>query len=182
MSRRLAGLDRFLVALVGLALVALGVLAVLWERDLVSWLEPEIATPGLTTAAGAGWWPWAVGVAGIVLVVLALQWLTAHVSRSRVGWSNLPGSSGSGRLSTDLGAVANAAAGVLQETPGVSGSSGSARRERGRRTIVLTVAAESPADVPAVVEAVESMHRDLAKVLPDPSVAVRVHLEVDAPR
>ncbi|MEO6880502.1 MAG: alkaline shock response membrane anchor protein AmaP [Mycobacteriaceae bacterium] len=181
MSRRLAGLDRVVVAVVGLVLVAVGVLAVLWQRDLVSWLQPRITTRPLGDATTTAWWAWAVGAVGAVLMVVALRWLFAHLFRARVGSAILAGSDRTGRLSVELGAVAAAAAKQLDAEPGVSGTKSAVRSERGCRTIVLTVTAESDADVPHVISAVERVHDELATALPDPSIAVRVQLHINTP-
>lgn len=181
MSRRLAGVDRFVVAVVGLVLIAVGVLAVLWQRDLVSWLQPRITTRPLGDATTTAWWAWAVGAAGAVLMVIALRWLLAHLFRPRVGHTVLNGSDRTGRLSADLGAVASAAANQLAAVPGVSGAKSAVRSERGRRTLILTVTAESDADVPEVISAVERVHDELATALPDPGLAVRVQLHINTP-
>lgn len=98
MSRLLAGLDRFFVGLIGLLLIGVGVLAVVWERALVSWLQPRITDGPVANATSTTWWPWAVGAGGVVLMIIAFRWLFSHLSRTMVGSTVLAESDRTGRL------------------------------------------------------------------------------------
>ena len=84
MKRATASVDRTSTAVVGLALIALGGGAVAWERGQFPGRE-RLDAPFLATAVDAGWWPWALGAAAIVLVLLGLWWLLAHLPRRSVG-------------------------------------------------------------------------------------------------
>lgn len=178
MSRALAGLDRTVVLVLGLLLVGVGVLAVVWQRGLVDRLDGTISAPGLTTAAESSWWPWAVGAAGVLLVLVALRWLVAHLAGRSGTRVRLPGSDRSGRLTADLAAVATAAAESVLGTPGVRACNGRAVDDRGRRTVQLMVTLDPTADLPPVVAAAERACGEVGQALPDGSLAARVHLRV----
>lgn len=178
MTRTLTGLDRLVVLLFGLIFLALGVGAVLWRLGVVAQFPTALRAPWLTSAVAQSWWPWAVGAAGLVLVVLALRWLTAHLPGRGLHQVRLPGSSSSGRLTADLGALASTAADVIADTPGVRSASGKAVNERGRRTLRLTATVDATADLAVVTAATDRVCAQLGNALADPSVAARVHVRV----
>lgn len=176
MSRTLTTIDRVLVLLLALGLIAAGVVAALWQSGRVSQLNGTITAPWLSTAAAARWWPWAVGAVGVVLVILALRWIAAHISGSKVRDVRLPGSTTAGRLTVDLGALATAAATSVQDTPGVRSATGKALDDRGQRTLALTVTIDPHADLATVTAVTDRACRDLGAALGDPHTATRVHL------
>lgn len=176
MSRTLTTIDRVLVLLLALVLLAGGVGAALWHSGRITALRGTITASWLSTAAAASWWPWAVGAAGVVLVILALRWIAAHISGSRVRDVRLPGSTTTGRLTVDLGALASAAATSVQDTPGVRSATGKALDDRGRRTLALTLTIDPHADLATVTAATDRACRDLGTALGDPATATRVHL------
>lgn len=185
MSRAASGVDRVVVLLVGLVLLVVGVAAIAWP---LGWLErwvprttDRLDAPWLTDAAERDWWPWALGVAGLLLVVLGLRWLVAHVPSRRLGDVGLPGTAATGRLTADAGAVASAAASAVQETPGVRIARGRALDDRARRTVELTVTVEPTADLGAVRDGVERVLADVARMLSSDAVSGRAHVRV-APR
>lgn len=176
MSRSLASLDRLVVLLVGLLLVAAGVVGIVWHLELLDVARGTVDTPWLTTAADSWWWPWAVGAAGVVLVLAALRWLAAHISRSKISNAPLSGSGREGRLTTDLSAVAAAAAESVQDTRGVRSAAGKALDDRGRRTVQLTLTLDPTADLAVVVAGAERACAELGQAVPNEALAVRVHL------
>lgn len=177
MSRSLVALDRTVIGVLGLVLLALGALGLVWQLELVdAAVNSTVDTPWLTTATEAGWWPWAVGAAGVVLALLGLRWLVAHVSRRTLSGAPLPGSGRAGRLTADMGAVAEAAAESVADTRGVRSVAGRAIDDRGRRTVQLTLTLDPTADLSPAVEASERVARELAQALPEEAPALRVHL------
>lgn len=176
MTRSLATLDRLAVLLVGLAAVVVGAAAVLWQLDLSDRVRGTVTASWLTTATTQGWWPWAVGAAGVLLVLLALRWLLAHVPGRRLTDVRLRGGNKTGRLTADLSALAAAGADSVLATPGVRSASGKAVDDRGRRTLQLTVTLDPTADLAVVVAATDQACRDLGAALGDPDTATRVHL------
>ena len=176
MSRTLAALDRVLLVLLGVAALIVGVAAVVWQADLWDRLSGPVHAPWLRRAAAQDWWPWAVGAGGVVLVLLALWWLLAHLSRRKLGEVRLAGSSTAGKLTADLSALAAAAADAVLDTPGVRSASGTALDDRGRRTLQLTVTIDPTADLPTVITGTDRVCRALTHALGDPNTAARVHL------
>jgi len=175
MSRTLAALDRVLLFLLGVAALIVGVAAVVWQAELWDRLSGPVQAPWLRRAAAQDWWPWAVGAGGVVLVLLALWWLLAHLSRRKLGEVRLAGSSTAGKLTADLSALAAAAAAAVLDTPGVRSAHGTALDDRGRRTLQLTITIET-ADLPTVIAATDQACHALAHALGDPDTAARVHL------
>jgi hypothetical protein len=175
-SRTLTVLDRVLVLVLALALVALGVTAVVWQSGRLSQLHGTLRAPWLTAATTAGWWPWATGATGVVLVILALRWITAHITSSKVADVRMAGSTTAGRLTVDLGALATAAAASVQDTPGVRTTSGRALNDRGRRTIALTIILDPHADLTTITTATDQACTNIVTALGDSATALRVHL------
>lgn len=178
MTRTLAGIDRLLALLLGLALVATGVAAIVWQSGWYHRAPDSLTAPWLSSATAAPWWPWAAGIGGLVLILLALRWLVAHLPHRRATGVKLAGSDRTGRLTADLAALAGAAADVLADTPGVRSTSGTAITNRGQPTLTLTATIEPTADLAAVTAAAERTVIQLAAALPDPDVAAQVRLRV----
>lgn len=176
MTRTLAALDRLVVLLVGAGAMVVGAAAVIWQLDLWSRLRGTVTAPWLIRATQESWWPWAVGAAGVVLVILALRWLLAHLPGRKLSDVRLRGSDKTGRLTTDLSALAAAAADSVLDTPGIRSASGKAVDDRGRRTLQLTVTIDPTADLTVVTAATDQACRDLGAALGDPDTATRVHL------
>lgn len=176
MSRAAAAVDRIAVAVVALVLVALGTGAVAWQSGLIPGARDELAAPWARTTTDTAWWPWVLGLAGVVLMLIGLRWLAAHLPSRRVSDVRLPGSGSGGRLYVDLGAVASAAAGDLAGAHGVRSVRGRALADRGRRTIELGVTVDPTASLRSVREAVEATTARLAQSIgTDHAVRVRVH-------
>lgn len=182
MGRTVLGLDRLAAIVLGLVLLVLGLAAAAWGAG---WLvEVWAAAPQrltlktATDTVATAWWPWAAGVAGAVLVLLALWWLLAHLPRRGVGELSLEGSSTSGRLRIDPAGVAATAADVLSETPGVRSASSRVLRDRGQLVVALKATVEPDADLQSVVSATDDVATDLAQVLGRDDARARVQLGV----
>jgi hypothetical protein len=175
-SRTLTVLDRVLVLILALALIALGVSAVVWQSGRLSLLRGTLRAPWLATATTTPWWPWATGATGVILVILALRWIAAHITSSKVADVRMAGSTPAGRLTIDLGALATAAAASVQDTPGVRTTTGRALNDRGRRTITLTITLDPHADLTTVTTATDQACTNITTALGDRATALRVHL------
>ncbi len=176
MSRALAALDRILLFVLGVVALVLGVGAVVWDAKWWDRLTGTVRAPWLRRAAEQGWWPWAVGAAGVLLALLALWWLLTHLSRHTIGETRLSGSSTAGKLTVDLNALAAAAADAVLDTPGVRSANSKAITDRGRRTVQLTITIEPTADLPTITAATDHVCHDLARALRGPDIATRIHL------
>jgi len=178
MTRTLAGLDRLLALLLGLVLLVAGIAAIVWKGGWYHQAPRTLTAPWLSSATTASWWPWAAGIGGIVLILLALRWLVAHLPHRRAASVKLAGSDHTGNLTADLKAVAAAAATSLADTPGVRSTSGTAITDRGQLTLTLTATLEPTANLATVAAAAERTCAQLAAALPDPNIAAQVHLRV----
>lgn len=178
MTRSASTLDRLAALVFGLALIAVGVGLLVWNTNWIAGIPPMITAPGLVTAAGSGWWPWAVAAAGIVLVAIALRWLVSHTPKAKVKDLRLSGGDG-GSISVDLGEVADAAARVLAQSTQAHSAKGRAIVDRGTRTIDLTVTAHSPTTLSALIESIDSVNTQIAGMLGDPAIATRTSIHID---
>lgn len=155
MSRGAAAAERVAVLLVGLVLLVVGAAAVAWQRD---WIPDAVDRLDLSAAldlADEGWWPWAVGVLGLLLVAVALTWLTAHARRRTIGQLRLPGSGRDGKLTVDSGTLLSAASVPLDEAPGLTSRDGTILRDQREQVVELRAALDPGADLDEAADAAE---------------------------
>lgn len=179
MTRSAMALDRIAALLVGLVLIAVGVCAVGWNGFLRNTIPESIELPTLVAATQQGWWPWAVAGAGVVLVLLGLRWLLSHTPAAKAGSVPLSVSGDAGRVTADLGAIADAAAQQLEAHPGVHSAKAKAIDDRGLRTLDVTVTATSVPDLGAAAAAADRVCCDAIGMLGDDSVATRTRIHLD---
>jgi hypothetical protein len=187
MSRATAVTDRLVLALLGLVLVAAGVLAVAWRTGWAERWWPSgpagdgwsdrLPTLDATGLVEAPWWPWACLGAALLLVLLGLRWLVAHLPGRVDKRFTLAGSDAGGRLRVDLGAVADAAADDLAADGAVRSSSGRVAHDGRRRCVDLVAGVDPHADLRSVRRAVDATVGRLGGALGD-AVPVRVRVEV----
>ncbi|WP_298889632.1 hypothetical protein [uncultured Serinicoccus sp.] len=181
MSRRLAALDRVLVLLLAVLLLAAGLLALEWRLRVVSDDYPDqIDVPGLGALAEAAWWPWALAGAGVLLGLLGLVWLFSHLGRRSVPDVGLPQSRADGRLRVDLSTLGEAVAGQLAAAAPLDHVR--ARPVGTEDHPVLQVRADLAPGARGtdIRDAAEQSAADLRRALPDTDV--RLQLLLDAPR
>ncbi|MHA0285487.1 hypothetical protein ACXYX3_03435 [Mycobacterium sp. C3-094] len=174
MSRAAVAFDRVVTLLTGIAMVALGLAAVAWTRgDLGAGRALTTPLAGWTSAP---WWPWALGGAGVVLILAALRWLAAHRWPAKAARVDV---SGDATATADTTSVASAAADVLAADPAILKASGSATRNHGRPTVTLTVRVPARSGLSAAITAADDTARTAVAMLGG-SVAIRTVLRVDA--
>lgn len=182
MRRGVRAVNRVVAFVVGLALLVVGVAAVLWWAGVLGdvwtdapWgLDPRRVQEVLVL-------PWFGGVAtacGVLLAVLAVWWLVAHLGSPRVGTLTLPGSDASGRLSLDVGALASHVADQARRLPGVSGARSTMDLERGRYVLVSTLQVDPEADLPALADDVAALVTQARDVVGIRRLAARTRLAV----
>ncbi|MDI9893797.1 hypothetical protein QM797_03595 [Rhodococcus sp. IEGM 1381] len=180
MKRATASLDRTSTAVVGLALIALGGGAIAWERGKFPGRE-RIDAAFVDTTVDADWWPWALGAAAIVLVLLGLWWLLAHLPRRSVGtvaFASTPDSDVDGRLSVDLTTAAKSAAKSLAAHEGVVSASGRSVSDRGERVVEVTATLDpTVASLDTVSAAAAQTRNDIVTSLDGTPAAVRILLQ-----
>jgi hypothetical protein len=178
MSRAVTIVDRLAALLVGLALIAVGVGVLVWGTGLIADRHDVVTMPGLVTITDTAWWPWVTTGAGVVLVLGGMRWLMSHGPAQRVRQLTLPGSGRTGRLSADLGALANAAAANLNSHAAVRSAKGKALLDHGVPAIYLDATATSADTLADVTAAADDIATTTATVIGD-MIAVRTRLHVD---
>ncbi|MEU3473044.1 hypothetical protein CH272_17305 [Rhodococcus sp. 05-340-1] len=180
MKRATASVDRTSTAVVGLALIALGGGAIAWERGQFPGRE-RLDAAFVDTAVDAGWWPWALGAAAIVLVLLGLWWLLAHLPRRSVGtvaFASTADADVDGRLSVDLGTAARSAAKSLAAHEGVVSATGRSVSDRGQRVVEITATLDpAVTSLDKVASAAAQTRNDIVTSLDGTPAAVRILLQ-----
>ncbi|MEW9532895.1 alkaline shock response membrane anchor protein AmaP [Microbispora sp. NPDC049125] len=152
MGRRMAGVNRIGLFLLGLALLAGGLLAL--ARGLGAFGASAARRPlieaGSGLAAGRAWfWPAMAGL-GIVLGLLGLAWLLAQMRIGRVRRLRLQ-SGMSGITEVDARPASDAVAAQIGEYPDVRRARAVLRGSSDHPRLDLGVAAGEPADLSALV-------------------------------
>jgi hypothetical protein len=178
-KRATASVDRTSTAVVGLALIALGGGAIAWEQGRFPGRE-RLDAAFVDTAVDAGWWPWALAAAAIVLVLLGLWWLLAHLPRRSVGTVAFASSADAdvdGRLSVDLGTAARSAAKSLAAHEGVVSATGRSVSDRGQRVVEITATLDpAVTSLDKVAGAAAQTRNDIVTSLDGTPAAVRILL------
>ena len=182
MTRGVRAVNRLVALVVGLALVVVGVAAVMWWTGTLEdvWAAaPGALDPGrIEEVTGTGWFGATATAVGVVLGLLALWWLAAHLRTPREGTLTLSGSDASGRLTLDPGALASHVAQEARRLPGVVGSRSVVDRDGGRHVLVSTVQVNPEADLPVLGQDVTALVTRARDVLGRPTMAARTHLAV----
>ncbi|CCQ14018.1 putative uncharacterized protein [Rhodococcus sp. AW25M09] len=185
MKRATASVDRTSTAVVGLALIALGGGAIAWERGKFPGRE-RIDAAFVDTALDAGWWPWALAAAAIVLVLLGLRWLLAHLPRRSIGivaFASTADATVDGRLSVDLTTAARSAAKSLAAHDGVVSATGRSVSDRGQRVVEITATLDpAVTSLDTISTAAAQTRDDIVTSLDGTPAAVRILLQCGTSR
>lgn len=187
MRRRTSVLDRIVAFGAGLALLAGGVVTLLWGLR-VEWaraLVRRFDRAELTAVPDQSWWPTALGVTAVVAFVVGVALLLVNVRRGRpetmpvFPTDDAATDVGDASLSVDLGPLASGLAGELSSLEGVRTVRQAAVDERGLATLRVTVVAEPTIDVADFTRSAEALARSMAAALPGAPVATQVLLHLD---
>lgn len=158
MTRGVLRSDRVVSFVVGLVLLGIGVLAVAWGLDLVPALRADsVAVHGAAGVSDAAWWPWALGLVGLLLMVGSLTWCLAHLRRASIRTVSLAGSGPEGRLRLRLDTLASAAAASAADRISVESATG--RTGSGAESGLVDVALTARHDA-----TLDELRRDLRRV------------------
>lgn len=183
MSRRLAALDRTVVLLLAVALLAAGLLALEWRFRLVSSDYPDqIELGGAGALAEAPWWPWAVAAVGLLLGLLGLVWLVKHLDRPSVPEVGLPLSRPDGRLRVDLSSLGSALADQLGTLAPVDHVRARSIGTQDHPVLQLRADLAPGARGRDVQDAAARCAADLRRALPDTDVQLQLLLDAPARR
>ncbi len=182
MSRATVALDRVLVLVLGLVLLAGGAWVVAWSsgRLPAGWWSTSTFSLGLPTAwTAAAWWPWAVLGVGLLLVLVGLLWFLRHFRSSRVPVLPLAGDGSGGRLLVRDGALADGCAQALVERcPDVVSASGRLLDQRGRMVLDLRAQVRPEADLASVAGACDEVVGYVRRSTGRPDLTSRTRLTV----
>jgi hypothetical protein len=171
MNRTVLRLDRVLLAVAGLVLVAVGVAALLWTTgtlaQLLDGVPASIDTTTTAEASSQAWWPWAAGAIAVLLAVIALWWMLAHLPTRSAHEQDLPGSTRAARLRISRSAVAQATAHAAQQIPSVQGASATLHDEGAELVLSLRVTVDPATDLPDLAGRIDDVLADTATVFPD---------------
>lgn len=178
MTRTTLFLDRVATLVLAAALIALGLLGLVWWDGRWLQLPNRVDAASATEMVHMAWWPWASGAAGVLLVVVGLRWIWAHLASRRIKALRLTGSAKAGRLGVDAGHVADAAADSFADTLGVRSASGAIERDRGRLVAHLTATIEPEADLELIAQSADRVSAQLQEVLQRNDLRCSVELKV----
>ncbi|WP_018157435.1 hypothetical protein [Demetria terragena] len=137
MNRIPAVADRALSLIVGLGLLAGGL--VLADHQL-NWVRNWSQRADLTAVRDTlkeSWMPWVVGLVGLILVVLGLWLLLAHLRRATLSRIRLSNSDAHGRLAVDARSLGTMVASGLEDSEGIESCRASVVDGRSRGQMVL---------------------------------------------
>lgn len=180
MSRLTLAIDRLATFLLALVFLALAGLALLWWHGGWSGLPRSVSTSSVSRATGTSWWPWAAGVGGLILAVLAIRWLLGHIPVRSVGELTLAGGSSAGRLAAQSSTIVQTAGEVFSDTPGVRSVRSRMIRERGQRVADFRAVIEPEADLGVVARSADVIAADMRGVTGRADLYCRIHLKVAA--
>ena len=183
MKTFVAGVDRLLSVLAGLALLAGGSFALAWHYDL-PWARESLSRfdrARIAEVPQQGWWVPMLAIVAVVAVVVAVLLLVGNFSPRRTGTASVieePHFS----AHVDLSAIASGVAAELAEFHGVRRARGTAIDDRGTPTIAVSVYAAADFDVVAFTAEAESRAAFVARSLGGADAATRVQVHVDKRR
>jgi hypothetical protein len=180
MSRKLVTLDRIATLLLAALLIGGGLAALDWRYRWVLSYPDRTSTRAPLQLTTAGWWPWAAGAVGVVLILLGLWWLLAHLRRGIEPTLRLPATDPTGRITADLASLADAAADDFQSRAPVDHVRGTARRIGSDHVIEIRAHVDPRADGDSITRAARSVTGDVERAFPNGSVSCRILL--DSPR
>lgn len=182
MNRKVYGVDRVVLAIIALLLIAAGAWLLAWVLDLLpaGWWNPDQVSVGVPQElTETGWWPWALLLGGLLLVLVGASWFVNHFRRSSVSTLSLRGDAEGGRLLLDSSALADGAAEALVAAdPGVAGAKGKVVEQRRQIVLDLTATVHPDADLQAVARACDAVAARVLRSTGRDDMACRVRLTV----
>lgn len=182
MNRKVYGVDRVVLTLLALVLVAVGAWLLAWVLDLLpsGWWNPGRVRVGVTEGLTQnGWWPWALLVGGLLLAAIGAAWFVNHFRSSSVSTLSLRGDAEGGRLLLDSSALADgAAAALVAASDWVSGAKGKIVEQRRQLVLDLTATVRPDADLGAVSRTCDAVAAQVLRSTGRDDMACRVRLTV----
>ena len=184
MNRRTFALDRLLVIVLGLVLLAASVWVVVWVVDRLpaGWWSPESVSLGLSgDVTDALWWTWVLLIGGLALIGIGGAWLVAHFRGSAVDLLSMPGDAEGGRLLLAGSALATGAANALVDgSPDIVGARGELVEHRGALVVSMMATVRPEADLAEVSRVCTEVVEHAARTSGRYDLTARIRLRVAA--
>ena len=187
MSKSLATLDRFVVALVALAVGFFGVWAIVYYLEAntefpsywAHWLSDNVNQRIWRESIDQAWFPWMLVVVAVIAMILGLWLLIANLRPHRITRvKSIGASTNEGDIKFNVADIASAVADELTEIPLVDRVAHSTALDRGRSTMSFTVHADSAANVKTIRSHIDQAERDIREAIGDADIDTiyRIHL------
>lgn len=135
--------DRTVVFVVAVALIAAGAATLLWRLE-IGFARRAMKHADPTWYAEApqqGWWDWAIGCGAIACLLAGVWLIVANVRPHRVGTVELAGTDALGTFTANVNQVGRAVAAMLARHQAVHSATATTVVDRGHRTLRLTIVA-----------------------------------------
>lgn len=181
MNRYIAALDRIVVLLLGVALVAAGAYIIAWDAgvQLIRTWVARLDRPRLLGIPEEDWWHWVLTGTFVVCLVAGFGLLYLNLRRRRTRAVELRHTESGTDVSVDLDPIADGVAAQLAQLPGVRNTKGRATVDRGLSTLSVVVNAEPGIDVVDFTARAEQIASSTSRNLDGFPVAVQVLLHLD---
>lgn len=181
MSTRVDPVNRVVLALVGLLLLAAGAFGLAVGFDAFGTAESAVLPAQVRQfPRQQPWFWWAVAAACLVIALLALRWLVAQLRTDRVGRLDLTTDDRDGQTVVHAGALTDAVEGEAEALRGVSAASAHLTDVRGRQ-LSLTVDLADYADIAQVRQGLEEhVVAHARQAVDDPALPVEIELRPGA--
>jgi hypothetical protein len=155
MSSRVNGVNRTVLGLLGLVLLAAGGLGLALSFGAFENSGQPLLPQGMRDyARHQAWFWWAVAAACLVIALLGLRWLLAQLATDRVGRIDLTTDDRDGLTTLHGSALTDAVEAEVENLRGVVGASADLLDRRGRR-LAVTVDLAEYADIAEVRDLLE---------------------------
>lgn len=183
MSTATAALDRIIVLILAILLIAggAGALLLAFDVDPVAERARDIDPTVIGRWSGNDWFIWVLVGVAVVALLLAIWFIAANARLRRPETVVDAESDETGELRYTLGTVASGAADHLERLPGVRRASSRAEVDRGTETMTFTVNIANNAHLGPILEECSQTAADLADAIDHGhDTGVRFLLHVDS--
>ena len=169
MSKKLAGVDRFILAILGLVLISLGVWPILihFDVEFATYLAKWVDHDTWASLPEQSWWVYVLAGATVVLALLGLWLIIANLRHRRFNTVHSDASDEGGAIKTSMTAIAGAVADTLSNVDGVEKVSRLVAYDRARPTLQYEIMADPDTPLMRIKDAIEVNDRDFRAAFPD---------------
>ena len=172
MSKTLAGVDRLILALLGIVLIALGVWPILihFNVEFATYLAKWVDHDTWACLPEQSWWVYALAAATVVMALVGLWLIIANLRQRRFNTVHSDASNEDGSIKTSMNAIAGAVADTLATVDGVEKVSRLVAYDRARPTLQYEILADPETPILRIKDAIEVNDQDFRAAFPDADV------------